>query len=264
MRNVDFLIVGGSAAGTTAAETIRNLKPDASIAIVTDEDHEQYSRVLLPNYIRHQITREQMFLKKPEWYGERKIELVRGVRAQRLAVSSKKVTLSNGEEIGYGKLLICVGYIVPLAVPGSDADGVCYMRTVEDGEKIIAKSKGAKRAVIIGGGFIGLEFSSCFRMNGIEEVTTLVRGDYYWSKKLDEQSSRVVVSTLEKNGVFVKTHEEPDRIESDNGKVKAVVTKSGNRYEADIIGREPNLRLRLLIQSAFFFHQTTGRVRLSV
>ncbi len=233
----DFVIIGGSAAGTTAAETIRNLNPEVKIAIVTDEDHEQYSRVLLPNYIRHQISREQMFLKKPQWYGEKKIELVRGVRAQRLAVGGKTITLSNGEEIEYGKLLITVGgYVVPLNVPGGDSENVLYMRTVEDGEKIIEKSKGAKKAVIVGGGFIGLEFSSCFRLNGIDEVTTLVRGKYYWSKKLDEQSSRVVVGVLEKNGVTVKTEEEVDHLESEGGKLVAVITKSGRRYEADVVG----------------------------
>ncbi len=237
MKKVNFLIIGGSAAGTTAADAIRNLLPEASIAIVTDEDHEQYSRVLLPNYIRHQITREQMFLKKPEWYSERKIELIRGVKAVGLASKSKRVKVSDGNEIEYGKLLICVGgYVVPLNVPGADAEGVFYMRTVEDGDEIIEKSKDAKKAVIIGGGFVGLEFSSCFKMNGIEEVTTLVRGDYYWSKKLDEESSKVVVSTLSKNGVSVKTDEDADHIETKDGKVKAVVTKSGNRYEADVIG----------------------------
>lgn len=237
MSKVDFLIVGGSAAGTTAAETIRNLNPNASIVIVTDEYHEQYSRVLLPNYVRHQISRDQMFLKKPQWYEEKKIDLVKGARAQRLEVSRKIVTLSNGEEIEYGKLLICVGgYVVQLSVPGADADEVVYMRTVEDGEKIIEKSKGAKRAVIIGGGFIGLEFSSCFRLNGIRDVTTLVRGKYYWSNKLDEESSRVVVETLNKNEVTVKTGEEPDHLESVGGKLMAVVTKSGNRYEADVVG----------------------------
>lgn len=233
----DFVIIGGSAAGTTAAETIRNLKPDASIAIVTDEMHEQYSRVLLPNYVRHQISREQMFLKKPKWYEGKKIELLRGKKAVGLERESKRVRVSSGEEIEFGKLLICVGgYVVPLSVPGADSDQVLYMRTVEDGEEIIEKSKGAKKAIIIGGGFIGLEFSSCFRMNGIDEVTTLVRGDYYWSKKLDEQSSRVVVSVLEKNGVSVKTQEEPDHMETKDGKVYAVVTKSGHRYEADVVG----------------------------
>jgi len=77
MKNVDFLIIGGSAAGTTAAEVIRGLKPEATVTIVTDENHEEYSRILVPHYIRHKVTREQVFLKKPEWYKEKLIELIK-------------------------------------------------------------------------------------------------------------------------------------------------------------------------------------------
>lgn len=237
MKRVDFLVIGGSAAGTTAAETIRGLVPNAKIAIVTDEAHEQYSRVLLPHYVRHKITRDQMFLKKPEWYLEKKIELIKREKAIGLDAKSKRVRVSSGKEITYGKLLITIGgYVVPLTVPGAESEEVLYMRTVEDGDKIIEKSQGAKKAVIIGGGFIGLEFSSCFRYNGIDEVITLVRDPYYWSKKLDEESSRVVVGILERNDVFVKTGEETDHLETKGGKMSAVVTKSGNRYEVDVVG----------------------------
>ena len=122
MKKVDFLIIGGSAAGTTAADTIRNLMPEASITIVTEENYPQYSLVLIPHYIRGKITREQVFLKKPQWYSEHRIELVKGVRAQRLEVNKKTVTLSNGEEIQYGKLLITVGgKVIPFNVHGADS-----------------------------------------------------------------------------------------------------------------------------------------------
>src|SRR3989338_9899012 len=99
MKSVDYLVIGGSAAGTTAAEVIRGLKPDASITIVTDENHEQYSRVLLPHYTRRKIKREQVFLKKPEWYGEKLIELIKGTRAIKLDSGKHRVQLSNGEEV---------------------------------------------------------------------------------------------------------------------------------------------------------------------
>src|SRR3989344_2723198 len=158
MKSTDFLIIGGLAAGTTAAETIRNLKPAASISIITDEDHELYSRVLIPHYIRGKVERQQIFLRKPQWYPDNKIELVKGVKAQGIEVSKKTVTLSNGQEIQYGKLLISTGgYVVPLKISGSDSKNIFYMRTVEDADAIIKASKQAKSAVIIGGGFIGLE-----------------------------------------------------------------------------------------------------------
>ena len=109
MKSVDFLIVGGSAAGTTAAEVIRQLKPQASITIITDENHEEYSRVLIPHYIRGKVSREQVFLKKPEWYEEKGIELIKGIKVIKLDSGGHGVDLSNGEQIGYKKLLIAIG-----------------------------------------------------------------------------------------------------------------------------------------------------------
>ena len=138
MKSVDFLIVGGSAAGTTAAEVVRRTKPDASIAIVSEENHEQYSRVLLPHYIRHKVQREQVFLKKPQWYKEKNIELLKGVSVKSLKSQEHVVALSNGEEYKYGKLLITVGGdVVRLKFPGSDFENILYFRTIEDADRII-------------------------------------------------------------------------------------------------------------------------------
>ncbi len=232
MKVVDFLIVGGSASGTTAAEVIRSIKPESSISIISDEQHEQYSRVLIPHYIRHKVNRDQVFLKKPEWYQEKKIDLVKGVKAQSLKPSRHELTASNGEVYQYKKLLISIGgYVIALSVPGIGLGNVLYMRTIEDADKIINSAKQSKRAVIIGGGFIGLEFCSCLKLNGVLDITVLVREPYYWSVKLDEASSKVLVGVLERNGIKILTNEEADHFEA-----SAVVTKSSKRFEADIVG----------------------------
>lgn len=236
MKKVDYLIIGGSAAGTTAAEVMRGLKPKATITIVTDEDHEQYSRVLIPHYIRHKVGREQVFLKKPQWYSEKKIELVKGVKVQGLGSSEKLVTLDNGEEIQYGKLLIAIGgYVIKLDAPGADLENILYMRTIEDADKIINIASKSKKGVIVGGGFIGLEFCSCFRMNGVAEVTVLVKEPFFWFGKLDGQSSKVLTNTLGNNGIRIVVNEEVDHF-AGNGKVQKVVTKSGKEFEVDLIG----------------------------
>lgn len=238
MQNVDFLIIGGSAAGTTAAEVIRGLAPKSSITIVTDEIHEQYSRVLLPHYIRGKVKREQVFLKKPEWYVQNNIVLLKGTRAERLAASKKIVNLDNGGQIQYGKLVIAIGgYVIKLNVPEANLGNILYMRTIEDADRIIETAKRSKRGVIIGGGFIGLEFTSCLKMNGVGEVTVLVMEDYYWQGKLDRDSSEVLKNTLLRNGVKVLTNEEVDHFEPEQGlTLKRVVTKSGKTFEADVVG----------------------------
>lgn len=248
MKSTDYLIIGGSAAGTTAADVIKGLVPDASITIVSDEPHEQYSRVLMPHYVRHKVSREQVFLKKPDWYSEKRIELLKGVKAVGLEPKSKRVKVSNGHEYQYGKLLIAIGgYVVKSNVPGADLGNILYMRTIDDGDEIIKVAKASKKAVIIGGGFIGLEFCSCFKLNGVSDITALVLEDYYWQGKLDEQSSNVLTNTLEKNGVKILVNEEvgnfqpkrgptPSGVEPLKDIVGAVQTKSGKRFGADVVG----------------------------
>ena len=89
--------------------------------------------------------------------------------------------------------------------------------------------------MIIGGWFIGVEFCSCFIKNGVEDITVLVREPYFWSSKLDEDSSKVLVSVLEKNGIKVLCGEEVERFDGE-GRVTSVLTKSGKSFESDVVG----------------------------
>lgn len=232
LRKADFVIIGGSAAGTTAADTIRNLLPDSTIAIVSDEPHEFYSRVLVPHYIRGKVTREQVFLKKPEWYVQKKIELIRGIKTVSLEPQSRRVRVSNGDEIEYGKLLIAIGGdVIPFSVPGADGANILYLRTIDDADKIVAGAKGAKRAVIIGGGFIGLEFASCFKKLGVEDITILVIEDYFWQGKIDSESAGVISDVLVKNGVKIVTKTAVDHFVGG-----FAAAGDGRKFEADVVG----------------------------
>ena len=81
MDHYDYLIVGNGVAGATAAETIREREPSASIAVVSDEPHPLYSRVLLPNYVKGLVRRDQVFLRRPEDYAKRRIAFLGGTAA---------------------------------------------------------------------------------------------------------------------------------------------------------------------------------------
>lgn len=240
MKTVDYLIIGGSAAGTTAADTIRRLAPDSSIAILSGEDHEQYSRVLLPQYVSHKVTREQIFLKKPEWYVDRKIELVKSKKAASLDPQSHIVRDDEGGEYQYGKVLIAIGgEVVKLAVAGIDEANVIYLRTIEDAQRMIAVASKSKRAVVVGGGLVSLDFAEGFAANGCRDITILAREPYFWANKLDEDSSKIMVDVLGRNGVKVLSGEEVLRFESPNlpnHPNTSVLTKSGKRFPCDAVG----------------------------
>jgi len=236
MKSVDFLIVGGSAAGTTAAEVIRQLKPQSSISIITDENHEQYSRVLLPHYIRGKVQREQVFLKKAVWYQEKNIELVKGVKAVSLEPDSHRVKVSSGEEYQYGKLLISIGGdVVKLNVAGSNLSNILYLRTIEDADLVIEASRKSKKGLVLGGGFVSLDFATGFRVNGVQEVVILTRDPYFWSGHLDLESSRLIKNLLSANGVEIMTEEEADFFEGEN-RVSGVITKLKKKLETDVVG----------------------------
>ncbi len=238
MKKADYLIIGGSAAGTTAAEVIRGLKPEASIIIINDENHTQYSRVILKNYIRGEIDRERVFLKKDEWYKDKNIELLKGTRVEGLESSRKVVKLSNGDELGFEQLLIAVGgYVNKLSVPGAGFGNILYLRTIDDADSIIRASEKSRNAIVVGGGFIGLDMVCSFKKIGVEHVTVIVREPYLWYGKLDEVSSRILTGVLVRNGVKVVAREEVSRFEEKNssGEVGAAITKSGKKYEADVV-----------------------------
>ena len=236
MKNVDFLVIGGSAAGTTAAEVIRQLNPQSSVTIITDENHEQYSRVLLPHYIRGKVQREQVFLKKANWYLGKNIELVKGTKAVSLNPESHIVTFGDGEQIQYKKLLIAIGGDVNrLNITGSDLANILYLRTIEDADSVIEAAKKSKKGLVVGGGFVSLDFATGFRVNGVEKVVILTRDPYFWSGHLDPESGRLMRNLLLKNKVEIMTEEEADFFEGENA-VCRVVTKSKKKLETDVVG----------------------------
>lgn len=211
MQRAEHLIIGGGVAGTVAAETIRTRQPDARIVIVSAEDHPLYSRVLLPNYIKGKIPREKVFLRKVEQYQAKNIELLLGEdrRATSLDADAHTVTLADGSVWKYGKLLLAIGRQPkpPDIYPRHPA--VCNFRTIDDADRIkqaletLAQlPEGKRAAVIVGSGYIALEFGPFFRMVGAE-THLVMRANRFWEKVVTEEGSRVMEELLEKNGVIL-------------------------------------------------------------
>ena len=199
-----FVIVGGGIAGTTAAEELRRRDPDASITLVSEEIHPLYSRVLLPHYLKGKVPRERVFLKKPEWYAEQRIEWLPGISVRNLDVTNRFVSLSDGREREYDRLLIASGG-EPRVLP-EDRRGGCYLQTLDDADHILQLiHEGVSgRAVVYGSGFIACEFAELFSHYGIL-FDVACRGDRFWPKALDEGSWEIIRTKLEVEGVEVRT-----------------------------------------------------------
>ena len=210
MESYKYLIIGGGAAGTSAAETIRAKDPEGTIAIISDEIHPLYSRVMLskPNFFLGKIPFEQIWMKSLDWYDKNKISFLGGRIASGLDVGKKILTMSDGRQIGYQKLLLAMGVRTrEWNVPGADKKGIYSLRTLEDGKAIMDAIKTAKSAVTIGGGFIGFEMADLMKLAGLE-TTMLLREGYFWQQTLDEQSGKMIEDALQKSGVKILRNSE--------------------------------------------------------
>src|SRR3712207_2103616 len=164
-----FVIVGAGLAGAKAAETLRDEGFDGPVVIVGDEPEPPYERPpLSKDYLLGKADRDTSRVHPADWYAAHDVDLRTGVRAEHLDAAAHRVQLSTGEELPYAKLLLATGSSARrLPVPGADLDGVHYLRTVADSDRLLADlSAGGRRVVIVGAGWIGLEVAAAARHHG--------------------------------------------------------------------------------------------------
>ncbi|MEK9175180.1 MAG: FAD-dependent oxidoreductase [Patescibacteria group bacterium] len=235
-ENIKYLIVGGGVAGTTAAEIIRSVDKDGSIAIVSDELYRLYSRIMLskPNFFLEKIPFDNVWLKTDDWYKKNNIEFINGKKAVSIDVTNKTITLNDDKTIKYEKLLLAIGSSTRAwEAPGANKKGVFYLRTLDDAKKIIAEVKTAKEAVCVGGGFVSFEMCDMLKMAGID-VTLVLRESHYWEPLLDEPSGRIIEEALKKGGVKIILNSETKEILGGE-KVESIVLNNGRTIPCQII-----------------------------
>ncbi len=243
-----YLIIGGGIAGFYAAQSIREIDKEGSLAIISQESYLPYDRtVLSKGYLEGKIRRDSIFLKKREYYEKNKIELMLNKKAIELDVEDNKVKLDDGTEIEFEKLLIATGGSPrKLNVEGSDLKGIFYLRSLDDCERIREAYEEAKNIVIVGGGFIGCEAASVFASKGLK-VTIIELTEHLLSRVLDQEMSIFIEDFLKSKGVEIFTNTSASRFVGEDGRIKAVETNKGELIPADLaligIGINPNVEL---------------------
>ncbi|HEX3693905.1 MAG TPA: FAD-dependent oxidoreductase [Polyangia bacterium] len=164
------VIVGAGAAGNAAAETLRCAGYGGPVTMIGAEDTLPTDRPnLSKDYLAGTAPEEWIPLRDPDFYRSQQIELLLGVRVTALHTERKTLTLSDGSTRSYGALLLATGADpVKLAIPGADTGQVFTLRSLADSRRIIAKAQSARRAVVIGASFIGLETAAALRTRGLE------------------------------------------------------------------------------------------------
>lgn len=210
-----YLIIGGGIAGTTAAEDLRKGNAEATITIISEEEHPLYSRVLLPHFVKGKIPRERVFMKKAEWYGAQNIEFLAGVVAKKLDPKNKFVLTSDGREHEYDKLLIATGGDVRAL--DQNPLGVSYLHSIDDADHLLEllTTRPPERAGILGSGFISLEYINIFADRHIP-ADLFMRGEKFFGKMLDQDSSDLIQAKAEADGITIHTNIGETQLIGDN------------------------------------------------
>src|SRR6266513_1172672 len=196
------VIVGAGAAGGAAAEMLRREGYDGPVMLIGADEFLPYDRPnLSKDYLVGNAPEEWIPLRSAEFYLEQKIDTFINTSVTAIDPQKKQVTLSDGRSLGYGALLLATGAEpVRLAISGDDLPHVCYLRTLADSRRIIEKAQNAKRAVVIGASFIGLEVAWSLRERKIE-VAVVGKHPQPLEKILGREMANLIRETHEAHGV---------------------------------------------------------------
>ncbi|WP_254431423.1 NAD(P)/FAD-dependent oxidoreductase [Agromyces sp. Marseille-P2726] len=247
-RDERVVIIGGGLAGAKAAEHLREAGFTGSVRIVAGEAHSPYIRPpLSKEYLNRSAGRESVFVHEPRWYDEHGIVVSQGVRATTIDPAAHTAELDSGETVHWDRLLLATGASSRrLRIPGADAEGVLYLRTLEDSERLHDQiADGTKRVVIVGSGWIGLEVAAAARGYG-NEVTVLGLEQVPLETVLGAQLGDVFGAAHRERGVRFRLPAGVSSFEVRDGRVTGVVSED-ETLPADVvvvgIGAAPNTAL---------------------
>jgi 3-phenylpropionate/trans-cinnamate dioxygenase ferredoxin reductase subunit len=243
-----FVIIGASLAGAKAAEALRAREFDGQIVLLGEESHRPYERPpLSKSYLAGKSEREKIFVHPDGWYAEHRVDFRPDTRATGIDRSARRVRLADGGEVGYSKLLLTTGASPRrLPVPGADAEGVLYLRTLDDSSRLRGTFAQISRLVIVGAGWIGLEAAAAAR--GAEvEVTIVEAAELPLLAALGPEMAAVFADLHRRNGVDLRFGETIEEIAVEGGQVGGVRLRDGSVLAADAvlvgIGAAPNTEL---------------------
>jgi len=244
----NVIIVGGGLAGAIAAQTLREEGFDRRITLLGEESNRPYERPpLSKDYLQGNTDRDSIFVHPESWYANHAVELRLGAAVTSLDPALRTVTTATGVQLGYDKLLLATGSTPRrVSVPGADFDGVRYLRSVEDSERIKAGFARAQRVAIIGAGWIGLETAAAARNAGLD-VTLLEAGELPLLRVLGPEVAPIFADLHRDHGVDLRCQVAVAELTGRNGAVTGVILRDGSRIDADMVlvgvGITPNSQL---------------------
>lgn len=239
------MVIGDGVAGATAAQEIREEDEDAEVVVLTDESEPLYNRIMLKNFMKGNLPKKFTRVHDRDWYDKRDIDLYLETQVVDVDTEEKSMETGEGETFSYSRLLVATGGS-PRELPFDEGYGnVNYMWTMEDAEEVQKSAESSERAVVIGGGLLGIDLAVAYAEHDCETYY-LIRGENWWRRGLDREGAEIIHRKLEEKGVEVMTESEAVDFQVEDGKVSAAVLDSGEEVECDAvaaaIGQTPNSR----------------------
>ena len=236
-----IVILGNGIAGITAARHVRKLSDHRVTVISAETDHFFSRTALMYVYMGHM--RFEDIKPYEDWFWEKnRIELKRA-RVERIDFAAKKMHFQAGGELVYDKLVLACGSTPnKFGWPGQNLKNVGGLYSYQDLEAMEAGSKQLERAVVVGGGLIGIEMAEMFHSRHIP-VTLLVRETSYWNGVLPPEESAMVNRHIKHHGIDLRLEDELVEIQDDgSGAARRVITKAGERIDCGYVGLTAGVR----------------------
>ena len=233
-------IIGNGIAGITAARWLRKLDDKVEITVISDEGEYFFSRTALMYIYMGHMRLQDTQPYEPWFWDKNRIQLLRG-HVQNIDFSTKKLTTNNPQSptLAYDKLIIATGSKSnKFGWKGQDLDGVHGLYHYQDLEAMVRHTNtGLNRAVIVGGGLIGIEMAEMFHSQHIP-VTFLVRENSFWNNILPPEESAMINRHIGEHGIDLRLGSELSEIldENGDGKADAVILKSGEKIACGFVG----------------------------
>jgi nitrite reductase (NADH) large subunit len=247
MEKKKLVMIGNGMAGVRTIEEIIKLAPNQyDITIFGNEPHPNYNRIQLSYVLQGEKSLQDIIMNDWNWYNENNIALYTNEAIKSINVPNKQVISEHGRVVDYDELIIATGsssFILP--VPGADTHGVIGFRDIHDCEMMIKSAKQYKKAVVIGGGLLGLEAAKGLLNLGMEvDVVHLM--PYLMERQLDAEASKMLKNQLETEGMNFLLEKQTAKILGEE-RVTGIRFQDGSEVNADLIvmavGIRPNIQL---------------------
>lgn len=255
-----LVLIGNGMAGVRTLEELLKLAPDKyDITVFGEEPYGNYNRIMLSPVLAGEKTIDEIMINDLQWYEDNNIKLLSGKKVTRIDRLNRVVTADDGSTENYDRLLLATGsrpFMLP--IPGSDLEGVISFRDIADVDTMLETAKIHKKAVVIGGGLLGLEAANGLMIQGMD-VSVVHISDVLMNQQLDKPASDLMLEELRGKGLtFLMEHQTEAIIGRD--RVEKLRFKDGSEIDADLVVMAVGIRPNIELASSAGIHCDRGIV----